>query len=154
MDDLGRRITGHALVGIDTSIWIYHLEANKRYISLTTRILAAVQSGRPRAVLSVLTITEIHVRPYRLNQPGVAAHYEAILAHFPNAHLVDMTLDVARRAAQLRAAYSLRPADALHVATSLVYGATAWITNDREMRRLASLIDVIILDDFLDLAAR
>jgi predicted nucleic acid-binding protein len=56
---------------------------------------------------------------------------------------------VARRAAQLRAEYSLRPADALHVATSLVAGATAWITNDRGLRRLSSLIAVIVLDDIL-----
>lgn len=150
MVDLGRRLAGHALVGLDTSIWIYHLEANKRYDPLTTRILEAVQSGRPRAVLSVLTIMEVNVRPYRLSKPGVAAHYEAMLSHFPNAYVVDVTSDVARRAAQLRATYDLRPADSLHVASSLVSGATAWITNDHDLRRLLPVLDVIILDDFLD----
>lgn len=150
MVDLGRRLAGHALVGLDTSIWIYQLEANKRYAPLTTGILHAVQIGRPRAILSVLTIMEINVRPYRLGQPGVAAHYEAMVSHFPNAHLVDVTSDVARRAAQLRATYNLRPADSLHVASSLVSGATAWITNDHGLRRLSTLLDVIILDDFLD----
>lgn len=151
MDDLERRIAGHALAGLDTSIWIYHLEANKRYAALSSRILTAVQNGRPRAVLSVLTVMELGVQPYRVGRPGVAAHYEALLSHFPNTRLVDVTPAVARRAAQLRATHNLRPADALHVATSLVNGATAWITNDREMRRLAPLIDVIVLDDFLDI---
>jgi predicted nucleic acid-binding protein len=73
-----------------------------------------------------------------------------MVSHFPNAHLVDVTSDVARRAAQLRATYNLRPADSLHVASSLVSGATAWITNDHGLRRLSTLLDVIILDDFLD----
>jgi len=104
-------------------------------------ILGAVQSVRPRAVLSLLTIMKIHVRPYQLNQPAMAAHYESMLAHFPNAHLVDVTPDVARRAAQLRAMHKLQPADALHLATSLVHRATAWITNDHKKRRLAPLID-------------
>ena len=55
--------------------------------------------------------------------------------------------EVARRAAQLRARYRLRPADALQAATALVYGATAFVTNDRQLMRLASLLDVVVLDD-------
>lgn len=147
MGDLGQRIAGYALVGLDTSIWIYHLEANPRYSLLTSRILAAIQSGHPRAILSVLTIMELNVRPYRLGKPGVAAYYEAMLTHFPNTQLVDVNPTIARHAAQLRATHNLRPADSIHVATSLVSGATAWITNDHEMRRLSAILDVILLDD-------
>ncbi len=151
MDDFRRRITAHSLVGLDTSIWIYHLEANARYLPLTTLILDAVRSGRPRAILSVVTVMELTVRPYRLNQPGVATHYEALLSKFPNSRILNVTPSIARQAAQLRAEYWLRPADALHVATSLVAGATAWITNDRDLRRLSSLIEVVVLDDLLRL---
>jgi predicted nucleic acid-binding protein len=39
------------------------------------------------------------------------------------------------------------PADALQVATALHHGATAWVTNDRGLERLASRLDVVILDD-------
>ena len=149
MEDLTRRLSIHALVGLDTSIWIYHLEANERYLGLTTQILNAVRVGRPPALISVITLMELNVRPYKLNQPGVALHYEAIIANFPNLQILDVDPPIARRAAQLRAAYGLRPADALHVATSLVAGATAWVTNDRGLSRLSPHIDVIILDDAL-----
>ena len=151
MVDIGRRLSGHTLVGIDTSIWIYHLEDNPRYSSLTTDILNAVKIGRPRAVISVVTITEVTVQSYRLNKFNMAAKYEAHLTHFPNAEVHDVTAAIARRAAQLRGVYSLRTADALLVATSLVAGATAWITNDRGLRRLMPLIEVILLDDLLEL---
>lgn len=97
---------------------------------------------------------ELNVRPYRLGRPGAAAHYEAMLSHFPNSQLVDVTPIVARRAAQLRAIHSLRPADALHVVTALISGATAWVTNDHQLRRISSVIDVIVLDDFLAIAAQ
>jgi predicted nucleic acid-binding protein len=147
--DLGQRLAAHALVGLDTSIWIYHLEANERYLPLTNQILGAIRSGRPAAVLSMITLMELNVRPYRLQQPGVVAHYEAMLTHFPHAQLIDVDRPIARRAAQLRAAYTLRPADALHVATGLVAGATAWVTNDGDLHRLSPLIEVLILDDFL-----
>ena len=52
------------------------------------------------------------------------------------------------RAAQLRARYCLRPADAFQVATALVHGAMAFVTNDWRLTRLAPVLDIIILDDF------
>lgn len=147
MGNIRRRLAAHSLIGLDTSIWIYHLEGNERYLPLTTQILSAVQSGRPRGIISVVTVMELTVRPYRIQQPEVAARYEALLYHFPNARMIDVTQDIARRAAQLRGTYSLRSVDALHVATSLTAGATAWVTNDQGLRRLTPLMDVIILDD-------
>lgn len=150
MVDLGRSVAEHALIGLDTSVWIYHLEANGRYLTRTTQVLAAVQAGRPEAILSVVTLMELTVRPYSLGQPGVAAHYEALLTHFPHMRLLDVDRPITRRAAQLRAIYGLRPAAALHVATSLVAGATAWVTNDHRLRRLAGHIEVLVLDDFLE----
>ena len=78
----------------------------------------------------------------------MAREYEVLLVHFPHLTLADVTRDVARRAAQLRAHYRLRPADALQVATALVHGATAFVTNNRRLRRLTPVLDIIILDDF------
>ena len=69
--------------------------------------------------------------------------------HFPNLRLMDVTRDITRRAAQLRAAYTLRPADALLVATAVEGGATAFVTNDKALERLAPLIDILLLQDFL-----
>jgi predicted nucleic acid-binding protein len=55
---------------------------------------------------------------------------------------------VARREAELRAEYRLRPADALHVAACLEQGATAFLSNDRERRRTTHL-QVWMLEDFV-----
>ncbi len=149
MVHIERRLSAHALVGLDTSVWIYHFEDNPRYAALTTALLSAVEAGQTRAVISVVTVMELTVHPYRLRQPQVAAHYEALLTHFPNVQIDDVTAAVARRASQLRGLYALRPADALLVATALVAGASAWITNDRGLGRLLPLIDVLVLDDLL-----
>lgn len=148
MADLKRRLAAHAIVGLDTSILIYHLEAHPRYQALTNQVLETVQAGRRQAIVSVVALMELTVHPWRRNEPFVARHYETLLLHFPNLHLVDANRDVARRAAQLRAAYQVRPADALHVATALVNKATAYITNDRALARLDPLLSVLVLDDF------
>jgi len=34
------------------------------------------------------------------------------------------------------------------VATALIHGATAFVTNDRRLRRLELALDMIVLDDF------
>lgn len=149
MVDIRRRVARHALVGLDTSIWIYHFEGHPRYAKLVGQILQAVKTGQPRAIVSAVTVMELTVRPYRLDQPSVATHYEAILRRFPNTRLLDVTPAVAQRAGQLRAMYSLLPADALQVATSLVAGATAWITNDQALCRLAPQTEIIVLDELL-----
>jgi len=79
----------------------------------------------------------------------VAREYEVLLAHFPHLSLMDVTRDVARRAAQLRAEYRLRPAGALQNGTALVHGATAFVSNDRALLRLTPTLDVVILDDLV-----
>lgn len=145
--DLAGRLAGHMVLGLDTSVFIYHLEAHPRYLPLTMILLAGVQAGQWRAVTSTVTLMELTVRPWQLGRAAVAREYEALLVHFPHLTVADVTRDVARRAAQLRAIYSLRPADALQVATALVHGATVFVTNDRSLARLSPVLDVVLLDD-------
>jgi len=149
MGIIDERLAHHGTVCLDSAVFIYHVEAHPRYISLTTELLAGIEAGRWNALTSTITLMELTVHPWRNERPEAAREYEALLAHFPHLALCDVTRDVARQAAQLRAIYRLRPADALQAATGLVGGATAFITNDRELTRLASLIDILLLEDLL-----
>jgi len=149
IERLTSRLQAHEVIGLDTAIFIYHFEAHPRYLPLTTAALSGVAQGERQGVTSVITLMELTVRPYQLERPAVAQHYEALLSHFPHLVMVDVDRAVARRAAMLRARYRVRPADALQAAASLVHGATAFLTNDRRLARLEPLIDVILLDDFL-----
>jgi predicted nucleic acid-binding protein len=149
MGQLGERLATHATIGLDTSVFIYHLEAHPVYLPLTQELLAGVEAGRWAAVTSTMTIMELTVRPWQLNRPAVARSCEALLANFPNLILEDVTRDVARRAAQLRVRYRARPADALQVVTALIHNATAFVTNDRSLTRLSPALDIVILDDFV-----
>jgi predicted nucleic acid-binding protein len=143
------RLADHAVIGLDTSIFIYHLEAHPRYLPLTQKLLADIQTGRHTAVTSTVTVMELTVRPWQIGQPAVAREYEVLLVNFPNLNLADVSRDIARRAAQLRARFGLRPADALQVATALVHGATAFVTNDRRLARLEPALEIIVLEDII-----
>ena len=151
MERFREQLARHALVGLDMAIFIYHLQTHPRYLPLTRELLNGIEAGRQRAVTSTVTVMELTVRPWQLRQPAIAREYEALLVHFPHLVVADVTRDVTRRATQLRARYRLRPADALQAATALVHGATALVSNDLQLARLAPALDVIILDDFTTL---
>jgi predicted nucleic acid-binding protein len=138
----------HATVGIDTSIFIYQLEDSDRYASVAEEALDALAHGVFQGVTSVLTLMEVAVRPLQLGRTDVADDYELLLGSYPHLAVVELDRATARRAAVLRATYRLRPADALHVAACLESGATAFLTNDKGLRRVNEL-EVIVLDDYV-----
>jgi predicted nucleic acid-binding protein len=149
VEQFRRELAAHSVIGLDTSVFIYHLEAHPRYQPLTQELLMGVQAGRQAAVTSVITVMELTIRPWQLGSSSMAREYEALLVHFPNLMLADVTRVVARRAAQLRARYNLRPADALQAATALLNEATAFVTNDHRLARLAPELNVLVLDGFI-----
>jgi predicted nucleic acid-binding protein len=148
MEGIRQRLAGHDIIGLDTSVFIYHVEAHPQYLSITQEILAGVQEGQWLGITSTVTVMELTVRPRQLGHTEVARDYEALLVHFPHLTLLDVTRDVAREAAQLRANFRIRPADALQIGAALVNHATAFVTNDHALRRVNSILDVVILDDF------
>jgi predicted nucleic acid-binding protein len=150
MDEFSKRLASAKVIGLDTSIFIYFLEPNPRYAPLAQIIINGIEEGKWQGVTSTITLMEITVRPWQLGREMVAREYEAILVHFPNLSIVDVDRNVARAAAQLRARYNISPPDALQVAASVSFGAKAFLTNDKRLSRLQELIDVILLDDFLE----
>jgi uncharacterized protein len=150
MGGLTRRLAEGSLVALDTCVFIYHVEAHPRYRFLTGDMFEGIQASRWQAVTSVVTLMELTVRPWQLGREDAAREYEALIARFPNLLLADITRDIARQAARLRAAHRLRPADALQVATALHYRADVLVTNDRDLERLSGALNVVILDDLVD----
>jgi len=150
MDEFSKRLAGAKVVGLDTPIFIYFLENNGRYGELALIAFDGIEEGKWEGVTSTITLMEITVRPWQLAREAAAREYEAILVQFPNLSIVDVDRNVARAAAQLRAKYNISPSDALQVAACLSFGAKAFLTNDRRLSKLQELIEVIVLDDFLE----
>jgi len=149
MVTLSQRLSAHKRIGLDTAIFIYHFETHPTYLPLTTAVLNGLERGLYSGVTSTVTLMEVNVHPWRTGRADIAREYEALLVHFPNLTIADVTRDVARKAAQLRADYAIRPADALQVATAVVNGASLWVTNDKRLNRLAPEIDILLLKNFI-----
>ena len=139
----------HRRIGLDTSVFIYHLEGVSRYAACTDVVFDDLAKGGFQGVTSVLTLMELAVRPLQLGRPEVADEYEVLLVNYPHLAVADIDRAIVRRAAELRARHGLRPADALQVAACLEHGASAFLTNDRDLRRVTET-QVILLEDFVE----
>jgi predicted nucleic acid-binding protein len=150
MGEFSKRLAKAKVIGLDTSIFVYFLENNKDYAPLAQITLKGIENGKWQGVTSTITLMEITVRPWQLKNESAAREYEAVLIHFPNLTIVDVDRAVARTAAQLRAKYKVSPPDALQVAASVSFGANAFLTNDKRLAKLEDVIDVIVMDDYVE----
>ena len=87
-----------------------------------------------RGYYSVLSATELLIRPMRT---GVAefTFMHTFLTTYPNLTLLPVDLTVATQAATLRAISGIRLPDAIVVASGLLAGCEAIVTNDEEWKR-------------------
>lgn len=120
---------------IDSSVVLSYLTGAEAGSARAEELFDAyVATGRNPASLSMVTVGEILVRPFR-HGPATVATAEAFLQHFADIRLVPVTYDVAREGARLRASTDLPMPDALIIASGLVVGADAIVTDDRTWRR-------------------
>ncbi len=141
-------LKNHPVIGLDTSIFIYHLEDHPRYSPLTEIIFSALENGRNKGVTSYLTLMEILAKPKTEGLPQVARDYEYYLTTFPNLTFYEMGLDVARKASDVRSTDRIKAPDAIQLATAIFCGATAFLTNDKIFERVKG-VDILILDKLL-----
>ena len=149
MERLTQKLTKAGAAGIDTPVFIYHLEAHPHYAPVTQTIFSSLEARKWQGITSTIMLMEINVHPWQAGREDIARKYEALLVNFPNLDIVDIDRDIARLAAQLRARFNVRPADALQVAASLSHGAKLFLTNDHCLAALKTMIEIILLDDFI-----
>jgi len=143
------RLSAHDLVGLDTSIFIYHLEGVRNYAELVAPVFDAIETGSLHGVTSLITLLELVVRPLQMGRPDIADEYEVRLEDFPNLTIRGFSRATVRLASTLIAQHRLQGPDAMQIAACLQHGATAFVTNDIRLRRVTEL-EIIILNDFID----
>jgi len=76
---------------------------------------------------------------------SVPSSYEYYLTTFPNLTFYEIGLEVARKASDFIATERIKAPDAIQIATVILNGATAFLTNDKIFERVKG-IDILILD--------
>jgi predicted nucleic acid-binding protein len=136
----------HRRIALDTSIFIYQLEPNPKYLAYADLIFRWLEQPGSAAITSTITMTELLVLPYREGDEQRADDIYGLLATYPNLDWIAPNLEIADLAARIRALHRLRTPDALQAATALHTQSTGLITNDPIFARVKGF-ETMILDE-------
>ncbi len=148
LDRLRAFLHRHPRIALDTSVFIYQLEANGRYLALTDHIFVWVERPGSKAVTSTVTMTELLVQPYRDRDEQRVDEIYGLLATYPNLEWIPPNLEISDLAARMRALYRMRTPDAIQAATAAHSGITGMVTNDPVFERVESF-ETLVLDSLL-----
>ncbi len=136
-------------VFIDTAPIIYYLQAHPEFGPLAREVAFTIESGSLTAYTSVLTLTEVLIKPIATNDVALAQKFVQFIKHARHITLIEISEGIAETAGNVRGRYSfLKTIDALQLATALYVGADAFLTNDAKLKQIKEL-RVILLKDYL-----
>lgn len=138
----------HQRIALDTSIFIYQLEANSKYLAYTDPVFSWLERSGSKAITSTITMTELLVLPYRDVDERRANDFYGLLSTYPNLDWIAPNLEIAELAARIRALHHLQTPDALQAATAAHSQATGLITNDAIFERVEGF-QTLVLDELL-----
>jgi predicted nucleic acid-binding protein len=138
---------GAGPIGLDSSIFIYYMEENPRYLPLVDPIFDAIADGHLKVATSALTLLETQVVPLRAGNEVLARQYERFLTRSDHLRLVPIDHALLRAAAHVRATTRLKTPDAIQVASALSAGCPTFLTNDGRIPSLPGL-RVLQLEDY------
>lgn len=138
---------------LDTTVLAAFLDASENTHEVAVHILDdLVASGRNPAVVSMVTVMEILVRPMKMTPPGHRTVLAFLRSH-PNLDCAPVDLQVAQDAAHLRADKNMKPPDALIIATGLAGQVRHVVTNDHnwstKLARMQDRLNVVQLSAHL-----
>jgi predicted nucleic acid-binding protein len=126
------------VVYVDTQILIYSVEKHPDYWGLPQPLWAASQTRQIQVATSELALLETLVGPLKSGNMALADTYERLLVS-TELRLIPVSATILKEAASLRAQFNLRTPDAIHAASALAVGCTAFVGNDAGFRRVLGI---------------
>ena len=124
------------LLLLDSAPIIYFLEGHPRFGPRFQPVFEEHANGRVRFAVTTITIVEVLTGPLSAGDESLVRRYRNILESW---QVVALDGAIAESAARVRAAFRLKLADAVQVASALAVNADALVTHDRDFTSVRSL---------------
>ena len=119
-------LAGVSMIYFDAAPLVYYVEENPAYVKQMDTIIEQIERAEVDAFSSVILLPEVLMHPTRLGKTQLVKAYRDILFNSRQFQLVAVSVEIAERATDLRAAYNLRTPDAIHIgATNCVLPPSA-----------------------------
>jgi predicted nucleic acid-binding protein len=125
-----------ALLLMDSAPIVYFLEAHPTLAKVFKPLFERHAAGELHFAVTTVSIAEVLTGPLQSGNEALAERFRTILESW---QVVDLTADIAERAARLRASLRLKLPDAVQAASAIAINADALVTHDRDFSRVRSL---------------
>lgn len=132
-------------LALDTSPLIYYFEDRPPRSRKLEPVFEDIRHKRRTAVVSIMTVHEILIKPKRLQDPFLISGYKESLLDSGLFEVHEVNREIAEIGADLRARYQfLGGPDAIIIATALAAKVDLLITSDRFLKRIQELPVLVI----------
>jgi predicted nucleic acid-binding protein len=121
-------------VYFDANVFIYLMEGYPALETSLRDIRDSIFHGESNICTSELTLCEVLVPVFRANNTGLLALYRQFIEDSGAFELIPTTRETYIRASLLRAQFGLKTPDAIHMATAIESGCSAFLTNDKSLK--------------------
>lgn len=133
-----RNIPLGATITLDSMIFIYLFEEDRRFVKKVKPIFEKIQSGKNKGFTSVISVIEVLSAPKLKLEKEKALLFERFFYETPNLTTLDVNRQIAGVASQLRQdTASLRTPESIQIATGLINNSDYFITNDNRLKKIS-----------------
>jgi predicted nucleic acid-binding protein len=123
---------------LDTNCIIYFVESHPVWCPKVAARMASLRSAGDELAAGDVARAECLVVPFKTGDVGLETRYRTFFGD-PDIHMLAVTAAVWERAARLRATYSFKLPDALHLAIAIEHGCGLFLTNDAQLARCTEI---------------
>ena len=133
---------------LDTAPLIYYIEDNTLYSKVLDKLFELNLNMKVQLMTSTITLLEVLVIPLKTKKYDLAEKYKSLLCQSDTFKIWNVDIEIAEKAAELRAKYHLKTPDAIQIATAICRFSDYFFTNDKQLK-VVSEINVLILDELI-----
>jgi predicted nucleic acid-binding protein len=119
---------------LDTNFFIYLIESTGSQGARARYLLRAFSTRKDEILTSVMTLGELLVQPMRAGDQTMVQRYRGILRS-PGISVLPFLEDAAETFARVRLDKTIRPPDAIQLATAATAGCDLFLTNDEALMK-------------------
>lgn len=133
---------------MDTAPIIYYIEGNNQFCQIKN-IINQIQKNNITIFSSVITITEVLVKPVSLGNMNVVNSFLTFLKNPDNIIILSVNDRIAEQAGYLRGKYpSLKTLDTIQISSAIEARTDIFLTNDLRLKQVKE-IEVFTLKDMV-----
>jgi predicted nucleic acid-binding protein len=144
---MSRSLTGITSLYLDSNILIYLIEGNVELGDLVLAAFREIDIHTITLYTSEITVTECLNGAYRAGLEELAQKYLELLSAEEFISLLPVDSDVCIEAARVGAEHRLKTVDSIHLASAILVGCQAFLTNDSGFKSTKN-IQIIQLAEF------